>query len=143
MMLAVVILILRYALMLCLFIFLGWVVLTLWRELRFQSQVVATRKIPTITLRMENGQEVTSQEFSKQEVLIGRGEDCDYIVDGDVVSNHHARLIFRSSQWWVEDLRSTNGTFLNDEHIDTGTVIIKGDELRIGHQIILIEMQTD
>lgn len=142
-MLAVLILILRYALMLCLFVFLGWVVLTLWRELRFHSQVVAARKIPAITLHVENGQEVTSQEFTKNEVLIGRGEDCDYIVNEEVVSAHHARLIFRSSQWWIEDLRSTNGTYINDERLDTPTVIIKGDELRIGHQIITIEVQTD
>jgi pSer/pThr/pTyr-binding forkhead associated (FHA) protein len=142
-MLAVVILILRYALMLCLFVFLGWVVLTLWRELRFQSQVVSTRKVPAITLLRESGDESVSQVFSKHEVMIGRGEDCDYVIDEEVVSSHHARLVFRSSQWWVEDLRSTNGSYLNDERLDTATVIIKGDELRVGHQIISIELQSD
>jgi pSer/pThr/pTyr-binding forkhead associated (FHA) protein len=142
-MLAVIILVLRYLATICLFIFLGWVILTLWRELRFQSQVVATRKVPTITLFRENGQESDEVEFSKPDVLVGRDDACDFVINEEVVSSHHARLYFKSSQWWVEDLHSTNGTYLNDERVDSPTVIIKGDELRIGHQIITVEMQAN
>jgi hypothetical protein len=141
-MLALIILILRYAAMLCLFLFLGWVVLTLWRELKFQSQVVAARKVPAITLHMESRQEVTSLEFIKPEVMIGRDDDCDFLIKEEVISSHHSRLVFKSTQWWVEDLNSTNGTYLNDERVETPTVVIKGDELRIGHQIITIDIQT-
>jgi len=142
-MLAVIILILRYLASICLFIFLGWVIVTLWRELRFQSQVVATHKIPEITLFRESGHENDSLVFSKQEVLIGRDDTCDFIINEEVVSAHHARIYFKSSQWWVEDLHSTNGTYLNDERVDSPTVIIKGDELRIGRQIITVEMQSN
>lgn len=142
-MLAVIILVLRYLASICLFVFLGWVIVTLWRELRFQSQVVATHKTPVITLFTVNGQNIDSVDFSKPEVLIGRDDACDFVVNEEVVSAHHARMYFKSSQWWVEDLHSTNGTYLNDERVDTPTVIIKGDELRIGRQIITIEMQVN
>jgi pSer/pThr/pTyr-binding forkhead associated (FHA) protein len=140
-MLALIVLIIRYLIMACLYIFLGWVVFSLWRELRFQSQVIAAKRIPEITLRLETGQESTSITFSKSEVVIGRAEECDFQLKEEVISSQHARLFYRSSQWWVEDLHSTNGTYLNDERVDTPTVIIKGDELRIGHQIISIGIQ--
>jgi pSer/pThr/pTyr-binding forkhead associated (FHA) protein len=141
-MLAVIILAVRYLIVISLFAFLGWVVFTLWRELKFQSQIIASKKIPSITLHLESGQEVISQEYLKPEVTIGREEDCDLQVKDEATSSHHARLFFRSSQWWVEDMRSTNGTYLNDERVDTATVIIKGDELRVGHQIISIEIEN-
>jgi pSer/pThr/pTyr-binding forkhead associated (FHA) protein len=142
MMLAVIILIIRYLIVVCLFAFLGWVIFTLWRELKFQSQMVASKKIPVITLHLENGQEITHHDYDKPEVIIGRDDDCDLRLNEEVVSSHHARLFFRSSQWWVEDLQSTNGTYLNDERVEIATVIIKGDELRIGNQIISIEIQN-
>lgn len=140
-MLAVIILILRYALMVCLYAFLGWIIFTLWRELRFQSQVVNTPKIPILTLGIENEPESTRKTFTGAEVTIGRDKECDYRIDEEIVSSRHARLVYRYMQWWIEDLQSTNGTFLNDERVETPTVVIKGDELRIGRQILLIDIQ--
>lgn len=141
-MLAVLVFILRYVLMAVLFIFLGWVIYTLWRDLQFQSQVVNTQKVPPILLAVESDIDSTQKSFSKPEIIIGRDEDCDFRLVDDAVSTRHAKLSFRYLQWWVEDLQSTNGTFLNDQRVETATVIIKGDELRIGRQIILINIET-
>jgi pSer/pThr/pTyr-binding forkhead associated (FHA) protein len=141
-MLALLILILRYFGMIVLFIFLGWVMYTLWRDLRFQSQVVTTQKVPLISLALESDVDGTERSFTKPELIIGRTEDCDFQITDDSVSTRHARLSYRYLQWWVEDLQSTNGTFLNDQRVETATVIIKGDELHIGHQIILINIET-
>ncbi len=140
-MLAVIILLLRYALMVCLYVFLVWIIFTLWRDLRFQSQVVNTPKIPFLILGLENEPESTRKKFTKSEIIIGRDDDCDYQIEDEVVSSRHARLIYRYMQWWVEDLQSTNGTYLNDERVETPTVIIKGDEIRIGRQILLVDIQ--
>ncbi len=139
-MLAVIILILRYTLMVSLYAFLGWMIYTLWRELRFQSQSVATQKIPALTLGLESEPESSRKKFSGAEVVIGRDKDCDYRIEDEVVSSRHARLAYRYNQWWIEDLQSTNGTYLNDERVETPTVIIKGDELRIGRQILLVDI---
>jgi pSer/pThr/pTyr-binding forkhead associated (FHA) protein len=141
-MLAILILILRYLLMILLYLFLGWAIYTLWRDLRFQSQVVTTQKIPRITLTLESDVDNSPRVFNKPELIIGRDPECDLCVPDEVVSSRHARLIYRYMQWWVEDLQSTNGTFLNDQRVETATVIIKGDELRIGRQIVLIDIET-
>jgi len=50
-------------------------------------------------------------------------------------------LNYRYLQWWIEDLQSTNGTYLNDEKIETSTIIINGDEIRLGQVVVLIEIQ--
>ena len=141
-MIAVLVLILRYALTVVLYAFLGWVIYTLWWDLRFQSQVVTTQKVPPITLAFEADVEGTQRVFTKPEVVIGRDSDCDFQITDEAVSSRHARLTYRYLQWWVEDLQSTNGTFLNDQRVETSTVIIKGDELRIGRQAILVNIET-
>lgn len=139
-MLAILMFLLRYLAVICLFIFVGWIIYTLWRDLRFQSQVVVAQKIPALNLCLDSDPEGTSVTFNKPEVLIGRDNECDFQVKDESVSAHHARLIYRSSQWWVEDLESTNGTYLNDEKVETPTVIIKGDELRIGQDLLLVSI---
>ena len=141
-MLAILVLILRYAIMIALYVFLGWIIYTLWRDLRFQSQVVATQRIPQITLTIESEPENTQKVFAKPELIVGRDADCDFQILDEAISNRHLRITYRYLQWWVEDLQSTNGTFLNDTRVETPTVIIKGDELRVGRQIILINIET-
>jgi pSer/pThr/pTyr-binding forkhead associated (FHA) protein len=58
----------------------------------------------------------------------------------DTVSARHARLSYHHNQWWVEDLQSRNGTYLNDERVSVPTVIVSGDELRYGQVATLIEI---
>ncbi|MEA5078841.1 MAG: FHA domain-containing protein [Anaerolineaceae bacterium] len=141
-MLAVLVLILRYGLMVCLYAFLGWMIYTLWRELRFQSQSVTTQKVPQLILGLENEPDSTRKKYTAAEVVIGRDRECDYQIEDEIVSSRHARLVYRYNQWWIEDMQSTNGTYLNDERVETPTVIIKGDELRIGRQILLVDIQS-
>lgn len=141
MIVAIIVLIFRILIFLTLLSFLGWIVYTLWRELKFQTQLVSTKKIPFIALhRISEGAD-TRQIFTKPELLIGRDPLCDIRLDDDTVSGHHARVWFKNRQWWVEDLRSTNGTYLNDERVETPTILISDDELRIGHILLIIEIQ--
>ena len=136
------VLILRILATAALFGFLGVALYTLWRDLRFQSQMVTTRKIPAISLKLVNEPEDTLKAFTTADVVIGRDGSCDFIIPDETVSARHARLSYRYLQWWVEDLQSTNGTFLNDEKIETSTIIINGDELRIGQIPVLVEIQS-
>ena len=136
------VLILRILATAALFGFLGVALYTLWRDLRFQSQMVTTRKIPAISLKLANEPEDTLKVFTTADVVIGRDASCDFMITDETVSARHARLSYRYLQWWVEDLQSTNGTFLNDEKIETSTIIINGDELRIGQIPVLVEIQS-
>ena len=79
--------------------------------------------------------------FSIPEVVIGRSPTCGYIIHNETVSSTHARLAYHHDQWWVEDLRSTNGTFLNDEKITTATVIMNDDDLRCGQVSMRVSIE--
>ena len=63
---------------------------------------------------------------------IGRGADNHIVLDGDVVSRHHAKLEHRGDAWLVLDLGSSNGTYCNDVDILCEAVLKNGDRLNIG-----------
>jgi len=133
-----ILLILRLVMTLTLYAFLGWALLTLWRDLKRQSELVAARQTPPITLSHQTGEGSTPYYFSSQEILIGRDPVCDCQMDDMTVSASHARLSYHHGQWWIEDLQSTNGTFLNQEPVSTPVVITSADELRCGQVVFII-----
>ena len=69
---------------------------------------------------------------------IGRSTGADFIVDVALVSRVHCRLVASDEALSVEDLSSTNGTFLNNQRIDHGTAT-GGDRLRIGRVELMVE----
>ncbi|MCX6054012.1 MAG: FHA domain-containing protein [Chloroflexi bacterium] len=140
-MMEIVVLILRIFLMIFLYLFVGWTIYTLWRDLKFQSQILGSKKIPPLVLYSESDPSFERTSFSKNEVSIGRDDSCDVVLQDDVSSNRHARFAYRNLHWWIEDLASTNGTYLNDERLETPTILITGDELRIGKNILIIDIQ--
>lgn len=65
--------------------------------------------------------------------VVGRDARSGIRLDGDeFASGRHARLEPRTGGLWVEDLRSTNGTYVNGELVDTGRLLEPGDVVRIG-----------
>jgi pSer/pThr/pTyr-binding forkhead associated (FHA) protein len=141
-MIAILILFFRFLLLITLLSFFGWAIYTLWIDLKFQTQSLVSRKIPSITISRENDSADNKQVFFQPELRIGRDPVCEIQLNDETVSNQHARLWFRNKQWWIEDLLSTNGTFLNDERIETPTILISGDEVRVGKVLLVIEIQS-
>ncbi|NMC79389.1 MAG: FHA domain-containing protein [Chloroflexi bacterium] len=135
------VLILRILMAISLYAFLGWAIYTIWQDLRLSSRVVSVRQIPVLRLVPEDS-ELSPREFTIPEVVIGRDPNCELSFPDETVSGHHARLSYHHNQWWVEDLQSTNGTFLNDEKVYTPTVIISGDDLRCGKIALGISIQS-
>ena len=70
-----------------------------------------------------------------QEILIGRGSDLDMVLVEDMVSRRHARITTYDGELLIEDLGSTNGTFVNGEKI-TSTDLTDGDRILVGTSII-------
>ena len=62
------------------------------------------------------------------------------IVDDAFASNEHALLSRRSGRWWLEDLGSKNGTFLNGELLNAPAIVATGDEVGIGKVQLRIEL---
>jgi pSer/pThr/pTyr-binding forkhead associated (FHA) protein len=133
----IVILILRILLAIALYAFLGWVLITIWNDLRQQGYVLTHNKIPTLVL---TGMDSTSQEyqFAQPVITIGRSPTNDLAILNETVSSYHTRLHYYLNQWWVNDLNSTNGTFLNGQQIATSTVLTSGDMLTCGETNFLI-----
>lgn len=77
-------------------------------------------------------------ETEKPEVTIGRIASNDIQIDNVAVSAHHARIVRDGGQYVVEDLNSTNGTFVNEKKI-TRSVLKENDVITIGkHSLVMI-----
>jgi pSer/pThr/pTyr-binding forkhead associated (FHA) protein len=89
--------------------------------------------IPKIILETDIDEQIMSMSFNKPEIIIGRDPTCDFVINDERVSLHHCKIIYQQNQWWVEDLASTNGTFLNESFVNTIIILINGDILKLGH----------
>lgn len=148
---AIILLGLRILLAALLYGFLGYAIYIMMRDLRQQGQILAARQPPPIILISmpieraaqpvePNGPQPETRQFTKAVVILGREASCDFPLEDQTVSSHHARLAYRKQQWWLEDLASTNGTFLNGEAVLTPVVITHGDEVRLGARGVRIEI---
>lgn len=143
-MIATIVLLLRLILAIALYAFLGWALWMLLQELRQQGNKLATQKTPTLTLHFNIGEGKEGvQQFSQAEVMIGRDTNCDLSMMDEALSAHHARLAHHHGQWWLEDLNSTNGTFLNREILTTPAVVITGDQFKCGNTVFDIRVEDE
>ena len=69
--------------------------------------------------------------------IVGSSPDCDIRVDGPTVSGRHCRLTQRGESYLLEDLQSTNGTFVGDERISGPRLVRRGDPVTLGQDISL------
>ncbi|GIU98811.1 MAG: hypothetical protein KatS3mg014_0427 [Actinomycetota bacterium] len=67
---------------------------------------------------------------------IGRAESCQVRLEDAYASLHHARLQQRDGVWTIEDLGSTNGTYVNDRRISAPVEVRAGDVVRIGKTVL-------
>jgi pSer/pThr/pTyr-binding forkhead associated (FHA) protein len=65
-------------------------------------------------------------------LLIGRGSDAAIRLDDDYVSTRHARIARSNDHWYVEDLASTNGTYIGSHRLTQPTSLTLGSQIRIG-----------
>jgi hypothetical protein len=94
---------------------------------------------PRVFMISQGNQAGLSAELSAGVVMIGRGADCQLILDDDYVSTRHARVVSAPNGIYVEDLGSTNGTYVNGQRITAPTTITLADTVRIGKTILKLE----
>ncbi len=82
----------------------------------------------------------TSVRLGETPVTLGRAHDCTIVLDDDYASSRHARIFPKDGQWWVEDLGSTNGTYLDRSRLTSPTTIPLGVPVRVGKTVL--ELRT-
>jgi pSer/pThr/pTyr-binding forkhead associated (FHA) protein len=68
-------------------------------------------------------------------ILLGRGADATIRLDDDYVSTRHARFVPHGDDWYIEDLGSTNGTYIGSQRITAPMVVSIGVQVRLGKTI--------
>ncbi|NLS10804.1 FHA domain-containing protein [Nesterenkonia sp. MY13] len=82
----------------------------------------------------------TEVELGSAPIMLGRAQECTVVLEDDYASGKHARLFPQGSRWFLEDLGSTNGTFLGEEQLTRASTVEPGDRIRIGKTVL--ELRT-
>ncbi|TFG69727.1 MAG: FHA domain-containing protein [Anaerolineales bacterium] len=134
-------LILRALLVVFLYAFLALALYVIWREFTHNTGKVENNPDPAL-LRITHAS-MESTEFQLRPVTaLGRNNDNHIVIDDPFASTHHAIIVWRDQQWWVEDLESHNGTQLNDNLLTEPHVLTSGDIIRIGESTFVFVMQS-
>ena len=139
---ATILLALRLVLALVLYVFLAGALYILWQDLKQRGVDDLTQQVPVLTLTQydpDGSERVYS--FSDPKIMIGRDTAIDLNIDDKTISARHAQLLYQHGQWWVEDLQSTNGTFLNLDPVREQIVITDGDQVRCGRVVLQIAIE--
>jgi pSer/pThr/pTyr-binding forkhead associated (FHA) protein len=69
-------------------------------------------------------------------VTIGRAPECELRIDDTYASQQHARVFGKGGSWYVEDLGSTNGTYVNEQRLAAPAMLTAGDRIRVGTTVV-------
>jgi hypothetical protein len=146
---------LKYALLAILYIFIARVIKAVYLELKPQQQQSAGRrgraaapapvpakaskraKKPIRKVTVIEGDKLKGKSFDVgDELVIGRADKCHVVLDDTYVSQVHARVFASDDRYLVEDLGSTNGTYLNRRRITAPAELQRGDRVKIGKTVL-------
>jgi pSer/pThr/pTyr-binding forkhead associated (FHA) protein len=125
---AILFLVLRLVAASLLLLFWGWGFYTIWKDLRDMGRKQENSQIPGIRFESQTSQTPQHIYFATPLVTVGRARTSDFRIENDTVSHAHARLNYHTDQWWLEDLSSTNGTSVNEQHIESA-IAVRGDDI--------------
>ena len=95
-----------------------------------------TKGAPTRVVVVDGPAKNTVVALGEAPITVGRSPDCTLPVDDEYVSTRHARLVPRDGQWWVEDLGSTNGTYVGNERITRAVPVGAKSRVRLGKTVL-------
>jgi pSer/pThr/pTyr-binding forkhead associated (FHA) protein len=81
-----------------------------------------------------------SVRLERREVIIGRGKECDLFLTDTHVSRKHARIYREGDAYYLQDLKSKNGTYLNGVKLGFAEKpLLSGDKIKIGENLLIFE----
>ena len=134
----IIILLLRVAVVLLLYFFLWQVLRSVIRDLRSSGTASSgALKSPygqLVVLRAGQSGVAVGKVFPLgPSNIIGRSlENCEIALNDSFLSSQHARLELQGDEWVLDDLHSTNGTFVNEMEVRDATIVEEGDVIRVG-----------
>jgi hypothetical protein len=141
--------VLKFCLLALIYLFLARVVWVVGRELRGTPAVARVAPAAPAPRPARKGWRVVivqpdtergRDQWIDNEATIGRGGGCTISLPADTfVSQVHARIVERDGQLFVEDLGSTNGTFVNGKQVAKTARVRKGDQVQVGHTVLRAE----
>jgi pSer/pThr/pTyr-binding forkhead associated (FHA) protein len=124
---------LRLLFLLLLYIFLARVIRALLRDLRAAARETVERPGRLVVLESPSGEPEAGRSFGLDVITpLGRDVNNAIVIDDPFASAEHAVLTYRGRSWYLEDLESTNGSFINGQPIDGVSALSFGDEVQIG-----------
>jgi FHA domain len=140
----VVLLIVRVAIALALYVFLGSLLYLLWRDvsaasLRPQEPAIPEGRLQVIACGdapMEIGQTFPLRRLTR----LGRSTSCTVVLPDSFASLEHAHIVLRDDRWWLEDRDSRNGTQVNHMPVTEPIVLSTGDAITIGSITLRVEL---
>jgi hypothetical protein len=124
---------LRIVFLLFLYLFLFVVVRVLVRDLRAAAREPEAELGRLFVLAAPGGEPHAGSVFPLDAITtLGRDVNNTILIDDRFASSEHAVLTFRGRAWYVEDLGSTNGTYVNGTRVEGVAPVTYGDELQIG-----------
>ena len=125
--------ILRILFLVLLYAVLVGVTRVLLRDLRMAAREPGSTLGRLVVIASEAAEPISSTVFELDAVAsIGRDVNNTIVIDDPFASGEHAVLSFRGRAWYLEDLASTNGTFLNGQRVDSLAAVAYGDEVQVG-----------
>lgn len=81
----------------------------------------------------------TTLPLASSAILIGRAPSCTLVLDDDYSSSRHARVYPEAGQWFVEDLGSTNGTYVDRQRVEGPVPVRPGSQIRVGQSTLELQ----
>ena len=88
-------------------------------------------------IQQPDGDQLLTELVDSQAYLIGRNEDCTICIPAESISGRHAQLAFTAEGWVLEDLGSSNGTFVNSQRV-TQVRLANNSQIMLGEQVVLL-----
>lgn len=94
------------------------------------------RGAPTKLVVTEGSNSGETVHLSGETITLGRGGDSTIRLDDDYVSTRHARFVTNGEDWFIEDMGSTNGTYIGSTRVTRATAITPGTAVRLGKTVV-------